>query len=83
MNMSQFTLPRDIYFGRGSLSNLTSLQGKKAFVVTGGGSMQRFGFLGKTEEHLKEAGTVSYTHLDVYKRQGTSGGSLCHDELPH
>ena len=54
--MSQFTLPRDIYFGRGSLSHLKDLQGKKAFIVTGGGSMQRFGFLGKTEEYLKEAG---------------------------
>ena len=54
--MSQFTLPRDIYFGRGSLSHLKDLQGKKAFIVTGGASMQRFGFLGKTEEYLKEAG---------------------------
>ena len=34
--MSQFTLPRDIYFGRGSLSHLKDLQGKKAFIVTDG-----------------------------------------------
>lgn len=54
--MSRFTLPRDIYFGAGSLSHLKDLQGRKAFIVTGGTSMQRFGFLDKAKDYLKEAG---------------------------
>ncbi|WP_373898008.1 iron-containing alcohol dehydrogenase [Haloimpatiens sp. FM7315] len=54
--MSRFTLPRDIYFGKGSLETLKNIKGKKAVVVVGGGSMKRFGFLDKVEEYLKEAG---------------------------
>ncbi|ONI45862.1 butanol dehydrogenase [Epulopiscium sp. SCG-B10WGA-EpuloA2] len=54
--MARFTLPRDIYFGRGSLEELKNLKGKKAVVVVGGGSMKRFGFLDKTVSYLEEAG---------------------------
>ena len=54
--MSRFTLPRDLYHGKGSLEALKSLMGKKAIVVVGGGSMKRFGFLDKTVAYLKEAG---------------------------
>ncbi|WP_293977398.1 iron-containing alcohol dehydrogenase [uncultured Clostridium sp.] len=54
--MARFTLPRDIYHGEGSLETLKTLKGKKAFVVVGGGSMKRFGFLQKVEDYLKEAG---------------------------
>lgn len=54
--MSRFTLPRDIYFGDGSLETLKTLKGKKAIVVVGGGSMKRFGFLDKVCSYLKEAG---------------------------
>ncbi len=54
--MSRFTLPRDIYFGAGSLAELKNIKGKKAIVVVGGGSMKRFGFLDKTVAYLKEAG---------------------------
>lgn len=54
--MSRFTLPRDIYFGEGSLETLKTLKGKKAIVVVGGGSMKRFGFLDKVTDYLKEAG---------------------------
>ncbi|MDU5820918.1 MAG: iron-containing alcohol dehydrogenase, partial [Clostridium butyricum] len=46
----------DIYHGEGSLEVLKTLKGKKAFVVVGGGSMKRFGFLQKVEDYLKEAG---------------------------
>ena len=40
-------------------------------IITGGSSMKRGGFLQKTEQVLKDNGmeAVSYTHLDVYKRQ--------------
>jgi len=54
--MARFTLPRDLYHGKGSLAALKDLKGKKAFVVVGGGSMKRFGFLDQVEGYLKEAG---------------------------
>ncbi len=54
--MARFTLPRDLYHGRGALAALKSLKGKRAMVVVGGGSMKCFGFLDKTVAYLKEAG---------------------------
>ncbi|MBD5638691.1 iron-containing alcohol dehydrogenase [Clostridium botulinum] len=54
--MERFTLPRDLYFGEGSLEALKTLKGKKAIVVVGGGSMKRFGFLDKVQSYLNEAG---------------------------
>ncbi|MDK0795393.1 iron-containing alcohol dehydrogenase [Clostridium perfringens] len=53
--MARFTLPRDIYHGKDSLEVLKSLEGKRAFIVIGGGSMKRFGFLDKVLSYLKEA----------------------------
>lgn len=54
--MARFTLPRDLYHGKGALEELKNLVGKKAIVVVGGGSMKRFGFLDRVEAYLKEAG---------------------------
>lgn len=54
--MARFTLPRDLYHGKGSLEALKSLKGNRAFVCVGGGSMKRFGFLDKVVSYLKEAG---------------------------
>ena len=54
--MARFTLPRDLYHGKGALENLKTLKGKKAVIVVGGGSMKRNGFLQKAEDYLKEAG---------------------------
>lgn len=55
--MARFTLPRDLYFGENAMEELKNLKGrKKAFVVTGGHSMQKFGFLEKLERILKETG---------------------------
>lgn len=54
--MNRFTLPRDLYYGKGSMEVLKTLKGKNATVVVGGGSMKRFGFLDKVENYLKEAG---------------------------
>ena len=54
--MARFTLPRDMYYGKGSLENLKNLDGKRAIIVTGGSSMKKGGFLQKTEAYLKEAG---------------------------
>ena len=54
--MARFTLPRDIYHGKGSIDVLKNIEGKRAMIVMGGGSMKRFGFLQKIEDNLKEAG---------------------------
>lgn len=53
--MMRFTLPRDLYYGPNSLQQLKNLEGKKAMIVLGGGSMKRFGFLDKAIACLKEA----------------------------
>lgn len=54
--MARFTLPRDIYHGKGSIDVLKEIEGKKAIIVMGGGSMRKFGFLQKIEDNLKAAG---------------------------
>ncbi len=54
--MKRFTLPRDLYFGAGSLAKLAELDGKKAVLVLGGGSMKKFGFVDRALAYLKEAG---------------------------
>jgi len=54
--MARFTLPRDLYHGKGAMEALKSFEGKKAIICVGGGSMKRFGFLDKAIEYLKEAG---------------------------
>lgn len=54
--MARFTLPRDLYHGKGALEALKTFKGKKAIICVGGGSMKRFGFLDKAESYLKEAG---------------------------
>ena len=55
--MARFTLPRDLYFGPGAMEELKNLKGyKKAFIVTGGSSMKKTGFLQKLEDILKAAG---------------------------
>ena len=54
--MMRFTLPRDMYYGKGALEDLKKLQGKKAIVVSGGHSMRKGGFLDRVEAYLKEAG---------------------------
>ena len=54
--MARFTLPRDIYHGKGALEALKSFEGKRAIVCVGGGSMKRFGFLDRAVSYLKEAG---------------------------
>lgn len=54
--MARFTLPRDLYHGKGALEALKSFEGKRAMICVGGGSMKRFGFLDKAVDYLKEAG---------------------------
>ena len=56
--MARFTLPRDLYFGKGAMEELrTALKGyHKGFIVVGGHSMQKNGFLAKLEKILQETG---------------------------
>ena len=54
--MARFTLPRDLYHGKGSLEALKTFEGKRAMICVGGGSMKKFGFLDKAVGYLKEAG---------------------------
>lgn len=54
--MARFTLPRDLYHGKGALEALKSFEGKRAMICVGGGSMKHFGFLDKAVDYLKEAG---------------------------
>jgi len=54
--MARFTLPRDIYHGKGALEALKTFKGSRAVVCVGGGSMKRFGFLDKVVSYLNEAG---------------------------
>ena len=48
--MARFTLPRDLYHGKGALEALKTFKGKKAMICVGGGSMKRFGFLDRAEQ---------------------------------
>ena len=54
--MGQFTNPRDLFFGEGARHEVKKLKGKRAVVVTGGGSMRRGGFLQDVEDDLCDAG---------------------------
>ena len=54
--MARFTLPKDLYHGKGALEALKTFEGKRAIVCVGGGSMKRFGFLDRAVDYLKEAG---------------------------
>ncbi len=56
IGMARFTLPRDLYHGKGSIEVLKTLKGSKAIVCVGGGSMKKFGFLDKIVSYLEEAG---------------------------
>lgn len=56
MSLQRYTNPRDLYHGRGSLEALKTLEGKRAIICVGGGSMKRFGFLQSAKEYLEEAG---------------------------
>ncbi len=63
--MNRFTLPRDLYYGKGALEYLKQLDGKKAIIVLGGGSMKKFGFVDKVLNYLKEAGVETQLFENV------------------
>ncbi|WP_413738492.1 iron-containing alcohol dehydrogenase [Sodalis sp. RH21] len=55
MQLSTFSLPRNIIYGVNALNYLSQLKGKKAALVTGGNSMKRLGFLDRAVEQLNKA----------------------------
>ena len=63
--MGRFTLPRDIYHGANCIEELKNLKGSRAFLVVGGGSMKRQGFLQKIQGYLQEAGMEVHTFEGV------------------
>lgn len=63
--MGRFTLPRDIYHGANCIEELKNLKGSRAFLVVGGGSMKRQGFLLKIQGYLQEAGMEVHTFEGV------------------
>ena len=54
--MGRFTLPRDLYHGKGSLEVLKNLKGQRAVICVGGSAMKKFGFLDRAIAYLQEAG---------------------------
>lgn len=56
MSLQGFRVPKDIIFGENALEHLSTLEGKKATLVTGGSSMKRFGFLDEAQKQLEKAG---------------------------
>ena len=72
--MQRFTNPRDLYHGKGALEALKTLEGKKAVICVGGGSMKRFGFLDRAKGYLEEAGMTLVILLNVSFK---TAGSIC------
>jgi len=56
MGLQGFRVPKEIIFGENALEYLSTLEGKKATLVTGGSSMKRFGFLAEAKKQLEKAG---------------------------
>jgi len=54
--MARFTIPRDVYFGQGTIEELKTIDGNKAAIVIGGSSVKKNGALDKVETNLKAAG---------------------------
>jgi len=57
--MQTFKIPESISFGKDALQSLSSLQGKRAMIVTGGSSMKRFGFIEQSQALLRQANIES------------------------
>ncbi|WP_447767445.1 iron-containing alcohol dehydrogenase [Sphingobacterium faecium] len=54
--MSKLFIAGEVFHGAGSLEELKNIQGKKAVIVTGGGSMKKSGTLDRAISFLSEAG---------------------------
>lgn len=56
MSLASFKIPGTVVYGQNALEHLKELKGTRAMLVTGGSSMERFGFLATATEYLKIAG---------------------------
>ena len=56
MTYKTFAVPNTIIHGEDALEYLSTIDGKKAVLVTGGSSMKRFGFLDEAKAQLEKAG---------------------------
>lgn len=56
MTYKTFSVPNTIIHGKDALEYLSTIDGKKAVLVTGGSSMKRFGFLDEAKTQLEKAG---------------------------
>lgn len=54
--MSKLFIAGEVFHGPGTLAELKNIKGKKAFIVTGGGSLKKSGVLDKAVSYLREAG---------------------------
>jgi len=63
--VSRFTIPRDIFYGKGSLAELAGFRGfSRAFIVTDA-MMEKLGFAARLEGILRSAGMEVMTFSDV------------------
>lgn len=63
--MARFTIPRNIFYGKGSMNELADLQGySRAFIVTGG-VIPKLGLLSKLEDILRRGGMETEAFMDV------------------
>ena len=53
--MAKFNIPKEVFHGLGSLSNLKNVKGSKAVIVIGGSSVKNNGSLERTLNYLAEA----------------------------
>ena len=63
MPLTSFSIPRSIIYGEDALAHLSTLQGKRAALVTGGSSMKRFGFLDEAL-HLLNSNNIECIVID-------------------
>jgi len=54
--MMNFKIPAEIVYSENAMEHLSTLQGSKATIVTGGNSMKKFGFLDKAKVQLEQGG---------------------------
>lgn len=75
---------KGIVTGSGSIAYLKEISYKKAFLVTGGHSMQRSGVLDKVQAYLKEAGCGSTVYAGIGKNptiDEVRAGLVCMKEI--
>ncbi len=78
--MARFTLPRDLYHGKGALEALKTTEGKRAMICVGGGLDEGFGFDKNQQYWKKRAWRSSFTASEadpsvetVMKARGRDG----------